>query len=163
MRLTLLSRQGGSLGKGTSLKGGSDADLVVFLSCFKGYEDQETNRAGIIKEIRRMLEKCQKQEHFEVIIEPSRWSNPRVLSFKMRSKTLNESIDFDVLPAYNALCKSCCPDSARDTCLCPSKARDSPWGESLGPGEQCFLVSLFLHRSLDLCYQYPAPHNGTTP
>ncbi|XP_067406048.1 2'-5'-oligoadenylate synthase 3-like [Emydura macquarii macquarii] len=95
--------KGGSLGKGTSLKGGSDADLVVFLSCFKGYEDQETNRAGIIKEIRRMLEKCQKQEHFEVIIETSRWPNPRVLSFQMHSKTLNESIDFDVLPAYNAL------------------------------------------------------------
>uniref|UniRef100_A0A8C8RDU6 2'-5' oligoadenylate synthase n=1 Tax=Pelusios castaneus TaxID=367368 RepID=A0A8C8RDU6_9SAUR len=98
--------KGGSLGKGTSLKGGSDADLVVFLDCFKGYNDQETNRAGIIQEIRRMLEKCQQQWHFEVIIETSRWPNPRVLSFQMRSKTtVNESIDFDMLPAYNALRK----------------------------------------------------------
>uniref|UniRef100_A0A8C3SVL6 2'-5' oligoadenylate synthase n=1 Tax=Chelydra serpentina TaxID=8475 RepID=A0A8C3SVL6_CHESE len=102
--LTPFSRQGGSLGKGTSLKGGSDADLVVFLSCFKGFGDQETNRAGIIKEIERMLEKCQQQKHFEVFIEQSRWPNPRVLSFMMSSKTLNESIEFDVLPAYNALC-----------------------------------------------------------
>uniref|UniRef100_A0A8C3SYA6 2'-5' oligoadenylate synthase n=1 Tax=Chelydra serpentina TaxID=8475 RepID=A0A8C3SYA6_CHESE len=93
--------KGGSLGKGTSLKGGSDADLVVFLSCFKGFGDQETNRAGIIKEIERMLEKCQQQKHFEVFIEQSRWPNPRVLSFMMSSKTLNESIEFDVLPAYN--------------------------------------------------------------
>ncbi|XP_039361376.1 2'-5'-oligoadenylate synthase 3-like [Mauremys reevesii] len=103
--------KGGSLGKGTSLKGGSDADLVVFLSCFKGYSDQETNRAGIIKEIERMLEKCQQQKHFEVFIEQSRWPNPRVLSFMMSSKTLNESIEFDVLPAYNALSSGAKPPS----------------------------------------------------
>uniref|UniRef100_A0A8C3FJ44 2'-5' oligoadenylate synthase n=1 Tax=Chrysemys picta bellii TaxID=8478 RepID=A0A8C3FJ44_CHRPI len=103
--------KGGSLGKGTSLKSSSDADLVVFLSCFKGYDDQETNRAGIIKEIERMLEKCQQQRHFEVFIEQSRWPNPRVLSFMMSSKTLNESIEFDVLPAYNALSSGAKPSS----------------------------------------------------
>ncbi|CAM2103358.1 unnamed protein product [Caretta caretta] len=86
-------RQGGSLGKGTSLKGGSDADLVVFLSCFKGYSDQETIRAVIIKEIKRMLEKCQQQKQFEVSIKQSRWPNPRVLSFMMSSKMLDESIE----------------------------------------------------------------------
>ncbi|CAM4563036.1 unnamed protein product [Lepidochelys kempii] len=95
--------RGGSLGKGTSLKGGSDADLVVFLSCFKGYSDQETTRAAIIKEIKRMLEKCQQQKQFEVSIKQSRWPNPRVLSFMMSSKTLDESIEFDMLPACNAL------------------------------------------------------------
>uniref|UniRef100_A0A8C0GZV2 2'-5' oligoadenylate synthase n=1 Tax=Chelonoidis abingdonii TaxID=106734 RepID=A0A8C0GZV2_CHEAB len=105
--------KGGSLGKGTSLKDSSDADLLVFLNCFKGYGDQETNRAGIIKEIKRMLEKCQQEKHFEVFIEQSRWPNPRVLSFKMSSETLDESIEIDVLPAYNALCMSCCPYSAR--------------------------------------------------
>ncbi|CAM5160813.1 unnamed protein product, partial [Eretmochelys imbricata] len=94
---------GGSLGKGTSLKGGSDADLVVFLSCFKGYSDQETNRAAIIKEIKRMLEKCQQQKQFEVSIKQSRWPNPRVLSFMMSSKTPDESIESDMLPACNAL------------------------------------------------------------
>uniref|UniRef100_A0A8C4Y8G9 2'-5' oligoadenylate synthase n=1 Tax=Gopherus evgoodei TaxID=1825980 RepID=A0A8C4Y8G9_9SAUR len=109
--LTPLSRQGGSLGKGTSLKDSSDADLVVFLSCFKGYGDQETNRAGIIKEIERMLEKCQQEKHFEVFIEQSRWPNPRVLSFKMSSETLDESIEFDVLPAYNALSSGAKPMS----------------------------------------------------
>uniref|UniRef100_A0A452HX81 2'-5' oligoadenylate synthase n=1 Tax=Gopherus agassizii TaxID=38772 RepID=A0A452HX81_9SAUR len=103
--------KGGSLGKGTSLKDSSDADLVVFLSCFKGYGDQETNRAGIIKEIERMLEKCQQEKHFEVFIEQSRWPNPRVLSFKMSSETLDESIEFDVLPAYNALSSGAKPMS----------------------------------------------------
>uniref|UniRef100_A0A8C0IS36 2'-5' oligoadenylate synthase n=1 Tax=Chelonoidis abingdonii TaxID=106734 RepID=A0A8C0IS36_CHEAB len=103
--------KGGSLGKGTSLKDSSDADLLVFLNCFKGYGDQETNRAGIIKEIKRMLEKCQQEKHFEVFIEQSRWPNPRVLSFKMSSETLDESIEIDVLPAYNALSSGAKPMS----------------------------------------------------
>uniref|UniRef100_A0A674ICB7 Uncharacterized protein n=1 Tax=Terrapene triunguis TaxID=2587831 RepID=A0A674ICB7_9SAUR len=58
-----------------------------------------------------MLEKCQQQRHFEVFIEQSRWPNPRVLSFMMSSKTLNESIEFDVLPAYNALSSGAKPPS----------------------------------------------------
>ncbi|KYO34835.1 2'-5'-oligoadenylate synthase 3 isoform X1 [Alligator mississippiensis] len=95
--------KGGSSGKGTALRGRSDADLVVFLSCFKGYKDQEENRTEIIWEIRRMLEKCQQEKRFEVIIEVSRWENPRVLSFQLRSRMLEESIDFDVLPAYDPL------------------------------------------------------------
>ncbi|XP_074829167.1 2'-5'-oligoadenylate synthase 2-like [Natator depressus] len=161
--------KGGSLGKGTSLKGGSDADLVVFLSCFKGYSDQETNRAAIIKEIKRMLEKCQQQKHFEVSIKQSRWPNPRVLSFMMSSKTLDESIEFDVLPAYNALCMSCCPYSARDMGCdgCLLSGRLQRQGFSLGgeSGPRAVfsgsLVSRFLHRSLDLCY--PALASGAKP
>ncbi|XP_009667960.1 2'-5'-oligoadenylate synthase 3-like [Struthio camelus] len=95
--------KGGSAGKGTALKKSSDADLVVFLSCFEDYKDQEKNRAEIIREIQKRLVECQQQKHFEVEFEVSRWSNPRVLSFQLSSKTLHESISFDVLPAYDAL------------------------------------------------------------
>lgn len=35
--------------------------------------------------------------------EISKWKAPRVLSFSLRSKVLNESVNFDVLPAFNAL------------------------------------------------------------
>lgn len=38
--------------------------------------------------------------------EMSKWKAPRVLSFTLKSKTLDESVEFDVLPAYNALGKS---------------------------------------------------------
>ncbi|KGL76474.1 2'-5'-oligoadenylate synthase 3, partial [Tinamus guttatus] len=95
--------KGGSAGKGTALRNSSDADLVMFLSCFKNYEDQEKNRAEIIREIQRRLLQCQQQERFEVEFEVNRWPNPRVLSFQLRSKRLPESVDFDVLPAYDAL------------------------------------------------------------
>ncbi|XP_068937785.1 2'-5'-oligoadenylate synthase 3 [Petaurus breviceps papuanus] len=95
--------KGGSSAKGTALRGRSDADLVVFVSCFCGFEDQGTNRAEIITEIRAQLEACRREKHFDVRFEISKWENPRVLSFTLMSKTLDHSVDFDVLPAFNAL------------------------------------------------------------
>ncbi|XP_074061893.1 2'-5'-oligoadenylate synthase 3-like [Macrotis lagotis] len=95
--------KGGSSAKGTALKGRSDADIVVFLSCFHGFTDQGTNRAEIIKEIREQLEACQRKKQFDVKFEISKWENPRVLSFTLKSKTLDHSVDFDVLPAFDAL------------------------------------------------------------
>lgn len=97
--------QGGSSGKGTALKGGSDADLVVFLNIFKKYRDQELNRGEIIREIRKRLEEFvnKKQNSICVNFVPTKWSNPRVLSFKLRSYDHRDSIEFDVLPAFDAL------------------------------------------------------------
>uniref|UniRef100_A0A4X2K119 2'-5' oligoadenylate synthase n=1 Tax=Vombatus ursinus TaxID=29139 RepID=A0A4X2K119_VOMUR len=95
--------KGGSSAKGTALRGRSDADLVVFLSCFCGFADQGTNRAEIIAEIRAQLEACRREKQFDVKFEISKWENPRVLSFTLTSKTLDHSVDFDVLPAFNAL------------------------------------------------------------
>ncbi|XP_025973172.2 2'-5'-oligoadenylate synthase 1 [Dromaius novaehollandiae] len=94
--------KGGSAGKGTALKENSDADLVVFLSCFKDYEDQRKNREEIIREIQQRLVECKKQRHFELEFDVIR-PNARVLSFQLSSRTLSESISFDVLPAYDAL------------------------------------------------------------
>nr|XP_019589650.1 PREDICTED: 2'-5'-oligoadenylate synthase 2 isoform X1 [Rhinolophus sinicus] len=97
--------KGGSAGKGTTLKTGSDADLVVFTTSLKSYTSQNTERCDIIKEIRKQLEVCQQQERFEVKFEISKWKAPRVLSFSLKSKEFDESVDFDVLPAFNALDK----------------------------------------------------------
>ncbi|XP_021569952.1 2'-5'-oligoadenylate synthase 3, partial [Carlito syrichta] len=96
--------KGGSSAKGTALRGRSDADLVVFLSCFGQFTEQGNRRAEIISEIRAQLEECQQKRQFEVKFEVSKWENPRVLSFSLTSKTmLDHSVDFDVLPAFDAL------------------------------------------------------------
>ncbi|XP_032954012.1 2'-5'-oligoadenylate synthase 3 isoform X1 [Rhinolophus ferrumequinum] len=96
--------KGGSSGKGTALRGRSDADLVVFLSCFSQFTEQGNRRADIISEIRAQLEACQQEKQFEVKFEISKWENPRVLSFSLASQTmLDQSVDFDVLPAFDAL------------------------------------------------------------
>ncbi|XP_042817443.1 2'-5'-oligoadenylate synthase 3 isoform X3 [Panthera tigris] len=95
--------KGGSTGKGTALKTGSDADLVVFPDSLKSYTSQKSERCRIIKEIRKQLEACQQEKKLEVKFEISKWKAPRVLSFSLKSRVLNERVDFDVLPAFNAL------------------------------------------------------------
>ncbi|XP_053135853.1 2'-5'-oligoadenylate synthase 1-like [Hemicordylus capensis] len=102
--------KGGSLGKGTALKGRSDADLVLFLDIFKGYTDQERDRKQIIQEIGKRLGEWQRveQRYFGVWIESTKWENPRVLSFTLQSQDLK--IEFDVLPAYNAIDQYYKPD-----------------------------------------------------
>uniref|UniRef100_A0A8D2AT39 2'-5' oligoadenylate synthase n=1 Tax=Sciurus vulgaris TaxID=55149 RepID=A0A8D2AT39_SCIVU len=96
--------KGGSSGKGTTLKGRSDADLVVFLVNLTSFQDQLRRRGEFITEIRRQLEAFQR-ERFDVTfhIQTSRWSNPRVLSFVLSSRQLKEEVEFDVLPAFDAL------------------------------------------------------------
>lgn len=77
---------------------------MVFLSCFSQFTEQGNMRAEIISEIRAQLEACQQEREFEVKFEISKWENPRVLSFSLTSQTmLDQSVDFDVLPAFDAL------------------------------------------------------------
>ncbi|XP_050015051.1 2'-5'-oligoadenylate synthase 2-like isoform X2 [Alexandromys fortis] len=95
--------KGGSTAKGTALKNGSDADIVVFLSPLKSYDSQNKERAMFVQEIQRQLEVFRKTQELEVKFEISEWTAPRVLSFTLKSRSLNESVDFDVLPAYDAL------------------------------------------------------------
>ncbi|XP_029778552.1 2'-5'-oligoadenylate synthase 2 [Suricata suricatta] len=95
--------KGGSTGKGTALKTGSDADLIVFPDSLKSYTSQKNERCNIIKEIHKQLEACRQEKQFDVKFEISKWKAPRVLSFSLKSRVLNERVDFDVLPAFNAL------------------------------------------------------------
>ncbi|XP_070619165.1 2'-5'-oligoadenylate synthase 1A-like [Erythrolamprus reginae] len=104
--------KGGSLGKGTAMKTPtadlvkrqlSDADLVLFLNVFHSYTDQKKDRKRIIDEIERRLEECKENMYLELEFEKSKWPNPRVLQFKLRSRTSVDFIDFDILPAYDAL------------------------------------------------------------
>lgn len=77
---------------------------MVFLSCFRQFSEQGSHRAEIIAEIQAQLEACQQKQRFDVKFEISKRKNPRVLSFTLTSKTLlGQSVDFDVLPAFDAL------------------------------------------------------------
>ncbi|XP_032742430.1 2'-5'-oligoadenylate synthase 1A-like [Rattus rattus] len=97
--------KGGSSGKGTTLKGKSDADLVVFLNNLTSFEDQLNRRGEFIKEIKKQLYEVQRERHFGVTFEvqSSWWPNPRALSFKLSAPHLQQEVEFDVLPAYDVL------------------------------------------------------------
>ena len=78
----------------------------MFLSPLKSYNSQIEERTLYVQEIQRQLEVFRKTQELEVKFEPSKWKAPRVLSFTLKSKSVNESVDFDVLPAYDALGRS---------------------------------------------------------
>ncbi|EHA97652.1 2'-5'-oligoadenylate synthetase 1 [Heterocephalus glaber] len=101
--------KGGSSGKGTTLRGRSDADLVVFFTNLSSFQEQVSRRGEFITEIRRQLEEYQthnSKDMFQVTfkVQNPQWSNPRVLSFELSSHWLTwNTVEFDVLPAYDAL------------------------------------------------------------
>lgn len=99
--------QGGSSGKGTTLKDLSDADLVVFLTNLTSFQENFEHRVRFIKEIRRQLEAYQRQKTFEVEFEvlKQRKRKRRALSFVLRSPWFCQGVKFDVLPAFDALAK----------------------------------------------------------
>lgn len=106
-----ISPQGGSAGKGTALQNNSDADVVLFLDCFSGYQEQKEKRKHILDLIERRLHACKRSLTFTVDISEPRYkgpgNTPRSLSLTLRSKRTLESIEVDILPAYDALGKGC--------------------------------------------------------
>ncbi|XP_068057842.1 2'-5'-oligoadenylate synthase 1-like [Anomalospiza imberbis] len=99
--------KGGSAGKGTALKNNSDADVVLFLSCLPSYQEQKNNRQAILDLIMIKLNACRESLRFDVSIGEPRYkgpdSTPRSLSVTLSSRENRESIDVDILPAYDAL------------------------------------------------------------
>ncbi|XP_054694149.1 2'-5'-oligoadenylate synthase-like protein 2 [Grus americana] len=99
--------KGGSAGKGTALKNKSDADVVLFLSCFSSYQDQKQNRKYILDLIKTRLHVCRQSLTFTVDIDEPRYKGPgnapRSLSLTLRSNETLESIEVDILPAFDAL------------------------------------------------------------
>ncbi|XP_060700123.1 uncharacterized protein LOC132827453 [Hemiscyllium ocellatum] len=100
--------KGGSSGKGTALRNGSDADLVVFLSCFQSFQEQRNTRQEILQEIQDILERCASSIAFkisDISISFTKNSNipPKSLSFAVKSKKNSRSVNFDVLPVFDVL------------------------------------------------------------
>ncbi|NXH75248.1 OASL2 protein, partial [Hydrobates tethys] len=99
--------KGGSAGKGTALQNNSDADVVLFLSCFSSYQEQKRERMYILDLIKTRLHACRQRLTFTVTISEPRYkgpgNTPRSLSLTLHSKETLESIEVDILPAYDAL------------------------------------------------------------
>ncbi|NXS14942.1 OASL2 protein, partial [Neodrepanis coruscans] len=103
--------KGGSAGKGTALKNNSDADVVLFVSSLTSYQQQKQKRKDMLDLIIERLKACRKNLQFTVDIGEPRYkgpdSTPRSVSLTVTSKEITdsprESIDVDILPAYDAL------------------------------------------------------------
>ncbi|XP_068937857.1 2'-5'-oligoadenylate synthase-like protein 2 [Petaurus breviceps papuanus] len=100
--------KGGSIGKGTTLKHGSDMDLVIFLSCFSSFQEQSKLRGHIITHVEERLTRCRESLAFDIqgiTVRQSqrRGTTPRSLSFYMQARRMSEPIKVNVLPAFDAL------------------------------------------------------------
>ncbi|XP_004176346.5 2'-5'-oligoadenylate synthase-like protein 1 [Taeniopygia guttata] len=99
--------KGGSAGKGTALKNSSDADVVLFLSCLPSYQEQKNNRKAILDLLMMRLKVCKESLQFPVSIGEPRYKGPEGMPHSLRltlsSRETRESIDVDILPAYDAL------------------------------------------------------------
>ncbi|GCB82691.1 hypothetical protein scyTo_0021682, partial [Scyliorhinus torazame] len=99
---------GGSSGKGTALRIGSDADLVVFLSCFNSFQDQRNTRQEILEGIQQTLKVCAQSiahdiSDITITFPPNRDIPPKSMSFTLKSRKSSDSVDFDILPTFDAL------------------------------------------------------------
>ncbi|NXL94095.1 OASL2 protein, partial [Alectura lathami] len=99
--------KGGSAGKGTALRNNSDADVVLFINRFSSYQDQEQQRVRVLALIEKRLSECSSTLSFSVSISKPRYKDTRgkarSLSLTLSSSASGESIDVDILPAYDAL------------------------------------------------------------
>ncbi|RMB99981.1 hypothetical protein DUI87_23390 [Hirundo rustica rustica] len=117
--------KGGSAGKGTALKNNSDADVVLFLSCLPSYQEQKKNTKAVLDLIMIRLRACRESLRFDVYISEPRYkgpdSTPRSLSVTLSSKETGESVDVDILPAYDALGDPGCPTGCRSVREAPAR------------------------------------------
>lgn len=99
-----LPSQGGSWGRGTALRGGSDAELIVFLDCFKTYEDLRRLRPNILCEMRAVL-KCWEQEPLpDLSLQLPPWNNDGPVWFRLASAGPEKHwMDISLVPAFDAL------------------------------------------------------------
>lgn len=106
----------------------------MFLSSLDSYDSLKTKRSQFVQEIQEQLEAFAfvQAPEWEVEFEISKWKAPRVLSFTLKSKSLNESVEFDVLPTYDALGKSA-------QTLAPEKIQEG--GEGSFQNLECSVMS----------------------
>ncbi|XP_032066865.1 2'-5'-oligoadenylate synthase 1-like [Thamnophis elegans] len=92
----------GSTGKGTTLDKSSDVDLVIFLNAFSSFQDQAEKREYVIQDIERKLNRFIQTLAYKVDISPLR-KGTRSLQLCIQAKKKKESVEVDILPAYDVL------------------------------------------------------------
>lgn len=101
------SPQGGSFGRGTDLRGGCDAELVIFLNCFKNYKDQGPLRTEILRDMRAQLESCGQEPVPGLTLKFPEQTMTKALQFQLVSSALKSWMDVSLLPVFDAVGEGC--------------------------------------------------------
>lgn len=103
----VLPLQGGSFGRGTDLRGGCDAELVIFFNCFNDYKDQSTCRPQILSEMRAQLESGWQDPVPGLSLQFPEQTVPGALQFHLVSTALESWMDVTMLPVFDAVGEGC--------------------------------------------------------
>lgn len=101
--------QGGSFGRGTDLQGDCDAELVLFLNCFKTYKDQGAGRAEILADMRAQLESWCQDRIPNMSLKFPKQTKPKALQLQLVSTALGSWTDVSLLPVFDAVGERCPP------------------------------------------------------
>ena len=99
--------QGGSFGRGTDLRGGCDAELVIFLNCFESYEDQGPRRAEILDDMRAQLESQWQDSVPGLTLNFPEQTMTEALQLQLVSPALESWMDVSLLPVFDAVGEGC--------------------------------------------------------
>ena len=97
--------QGGSLGKGTALKGRSDLDVVMYLAGeFKTMQDYVNNIHTVIGKLERAIKAWSQQRRGRGRVEVEGTTSHAVkIKLRYGKEDGTDFVDVDLLPAYNLL------------------------------------------------------------
>lgn len=99
----LSSSQGGAYARGTALRGGCDAELVVFLNCFRSYGDQKTGHTETLGTMRALLESWGRHPGGGLTFQFSEPKASGVLQFRLTSADQENWMDVSLVPAFDVL------------------------------------------------------------
>jgi hypothetical protein len=98
-----LSGQGGSAGKGTTVRNKSDLDIVIFLNDFSGNpEDYQKELKHLLPQLQKVLETYNKQQPQQT--SRVEVTGPTGFAVKIKltvDRSTNEEVDIDILPAFD--------------------------------------------------------------
>nr|XP_010597281.1 2'-5'-oligoadenylate synthase-like protein isoform X1 [Loxodonta africana] len=93
----------GSFGNGTVLRGTAEVELVVFLSCFRSFQEEAKYHQAVLRLIQKKLWRC--QDLLALGLEDL-WvaqGAPGALVFTIQTSGIEELITITIVPAYRAL------------------------------------------------------------
>lgn len=99
----LFSSQGGAYARGTALRGGCDAELVIFLSCFRSFGDQKTGRTETLGAMQASLESWGRHPGPGLTFQFSEPKAAGVLQFRLMSADQENWMDVSLVPAFDVL------------------------------------------------------------
>ncbi|XP_035869783.1 2'-5'-oligoadenylate synthase-like protein isoform X1 [Phyllostomus discolor] len=93
----------GSFGNGTVLRSSAEVELVVFLSCFRSFQQEARHHHTVLRMIRKKLWTCQDLLDLGLEVLGVSQGVPDDLAFIIHTRWTSEPVTVTIVPAYRAL------------------------------------------------------------